>query len=81
MVTVNQKRVMNEGYVHRVAAPIRRKNENGNMYDLSHDLKMQFHYFPFGGEKDAIDALSRIYDMEVRAPNAQEPSYLEPAYT
>ena len=42
---------------------------------------MQTHFFPFGGKKDLIDALSRIYDMEPHAPNFKEPSYLEPEYT
>ena len=64
-----------------MARAIRRKDENGGIYDLSDQLKMQIHYFPFGGLKDLVDAASRIYDMEPRAPrNAREPAYLEPEY-
>jgi hypothetical protein len=80
-LTVNQKRMENEGYSYRVAQPVRRKDENGNAYDLSAALKLQFHYFPFGGQKDLIDAASRIYDLDVRAPSSREPRYAEPEYT
>lgn len=75
-----QREMQKTGYGYRVAASIKRKDENGNVYDLAEQLKMQFHYFPFGGLKDAIDALARIYDMEPRAPNLREPTYAEPEY-
>lgn len=80
-LTANQQKMKNQGYDHRIAQPVRRKDENGNVYDVAEALKMQFHYFPFGGKKDAIDALARIYDMEIVAPIGSEPTYIEPEHT
>jgi hypothetical protein len=80
-LTSNQRSMAASGYDYRISRPIKRVDENGNMYDLSEQLKMQFHYFPFGGLKDIIDALARIYDMEPKAPNYREPRYAEPEYT
>lgn len=80
-LTSTQRKMAEQGYDYRIARPIRRKDENGQAYDLSEALKLQFHYFPFGGKKDAIDAFARIYDCEPIAPNSQEPSYIEPEYT
>ena len=79
-LTSNQLRMQDQGYDYRIARPIRRKDENGQIYDVSEALKMQFHYFPFGGLKDAIDAFARIYDCEPIAPNSAEPGYCEPDY-
>ena len=79
-LTSLQKQMMDNGYDFRVSQKIRRKDENGNAYDLSEQLTMQFHYFPFGGLKDAIDAFARIYDMQPMAPNYREPRYAEPEY-
>lgn len=80
-MTTVQRKMMNTGYGYRVARPIKRKDENGNLYDLSDDFKMQVHYFPFGSRKDLIDAISRIYDMEPHAPGFAERGYYEPEYT
>lgn len=80
-LTRTQRTMMDSGYDYRVSKPILRMDENGSAYNVSDQLKMQFQYFPHGGKKDAIDALSRIYDMEPRAPAFSEPSYAEPEYT
>jgi len=80
-LTATQRRFKSTGYDFRIAQPIRRLNESQEIYDLSKDFKLQVHYFPFGGKKDLIDAVSRIYDMEPKAPNFSEPSYLEPEFT
>jgi hypothetical protein len=78
-LTSNQLK-MKHGYDYRIARPIRRVNENDEAYDLSADLKEQIYYFPYGGKKDLVDALSRIYDMEPRAPSYRETQYAEPEY-
>lgn len=69
------------GYGYRVANRILRLDEHSQAYDLTEQLRMQFKLFPHGGKKDAIDAMSRIYDMEPRAPNSREPGYAEPEFT
>jgi hypothetical protein len=79
-LTMRQREMMKSGYDFRVARPIKRKDENGNLYDLSEQFKTQIHYFPFGSLKDLPDAASRIYDMEPLPPSTQEPRYLEPEY-
>ncbi len=74
-----QHQMLKTGYEYRIARSIKRVDENGNMYDLGDQLKMQFHYFPHG-LKDAIDASARIYDMEPAAPRLNEERYYEPEY-
>ncbi len=78
-LTKAQHQMRKVGYEYRIAQQIRRRDENGNLYDLAEQLKMQFHYFPHG-LKDLIDALSRIYDMGIVQPAIDEPSYAEPEY-
>lgn len=75
------QRKMLQGYQYRISARIRRKDENGEIYDLTEQLKMQIHYFPFGGKVDAIDATSRIYDLEPHPPTYREARYAEPEFT
>lgn len=77
-LTTNQRRMQDEGYEFRISQSIKRRDENGQIYDLGDQFKVQAHYFPFGTLKDLIDAFSRIYDMEVRAPRYNQPRYAEP---
>lgn len=79
-LTATQRRYKQAGSDFRIARPIKRKDEAGVIYDLGAQFKLQTHFFPFGGQKDLVDAVSRIYDMEVKAPSYNEPSYLEPDY-
>jgi hypothetical protein len=78
--TANQRKMLN-GYEYRISKPIKRKDENDAIYDITEQFRMQVHFFPFGGKKDLVDAASRIYDMEPMAPTSNEPRYAEPAYT
>ena len=78
-LTTTQRRMM-DGYAYRVAKPIRRRSENNEIYDLGEQFKLQVHYFPFGGKKDLVDAVSRIYDMDPRPPTYREQRYAEPEY-
>lgn len=79
-LTRNQRTMLDQGYEFRVAKPIKRTDENGRVYNLTEQFKHQVHFFPYG-LKDLIDAASRIYDMEPKAPSYNEPHYTEPAYT
>ena len=78
--TADQKKLSMMGAGYRVAKRIRRKDSDGNLYDLAEQLKMQIHYFPFGGLKDLVDAASRIYDIEATVPVHIEESSLEPEF-
>jgi hypothetical protein len=79
-LTKLQKRMEDTGYSYRVAKPILRLDEHGQAYNVTEHVITQFQFFPFG-KKDAIDAFSRVYDMEPRAPSVSEPSYAEPEFT
>ena len=57
---------------YRLSKIIKRKDSDGVIYDLSAQLVEQIHYFPHGGKVDLIDALSRIYDMDMTPPFDQD---------
>lgn len=79
-LTSSQRNMDEQGYGYRISRPIKRRNEGGEMYDLTENFKVQLHYFPFGGLKDLVDAFSRIYDMEATPPMIYNESYLEPDF-
>ncbi len=55
------------GELWRVFDPIRRLDEDGNIYDLTRVFFEEYRFFPFSPRDDLIDAMSRIYDMEPTA--------------
>jgi len=52
------------GQEHLLAKPIKRKDTEGVLYDVTRVLMEQCLYFPFGTHDDMVDAASRIYDIE-----------------
>jgi hypothetical protein len=81
-LTKAQKSMMDQGFDYRVSKSIKRKDMDGRIYDLSEIFKQQLGYFPVG-KKDLVDAVSRIYDMEIKAPYISHESdtmLLEPMY-
>lgn len=79
-LTSHQTRIAQGGHPYRLSRPIRRKDSEGNVYDLSVQFKEQVHYFPFGGLKDLVDAASRLYDMAAKPPVMINEFYLEPEF-
>lgn len=51
-----------------IAKPIMRRDENGNIYDLTRRFFEEYLFFPFSSKKDLIDATSRIFDMNPVPP-------------
>ena len=77
-LTSNQEKCRTNGQEFRIAKPIKKKDSDGNIYDLSVMFKQQVMFYPFAPLKDLIDAVSRIYDMEPRPPIIIDESELEP---
>jgi hypothetical protein len=57
---------------HRVVKPIKRKDENGDVYDLTRVFMDEAMRHPFAPHDDLIDAVSRIYDMNSHKPTQHE---------
>lgn len=76
----DQQRMQDDGLGYRVAKPIRRKDNDGHIYDLVSDFIAEYTLFPFGGKCDLIDATSRIYDMDPMPPVIIAESALEPEH-
>lgn len=79
-LTPQQVRMIQAGYEYRLAQKILKRDENGVLYDLSERFKLQVSFYPFTGLKDLIDAVSRIYDLEPRAPEYIDSTILEPEH-
>lgn len=57
---------------HRIVLPIRRVDEDGNVYDLTRVLMEEMRLFPAAPHDDLIDATARIFDIEPMMPVAHE---------
>ena len=56
----------------RIYEPLRRIDEDGDVYDVTRLFFEEFRFFPFSPKKDMVDAMSRIYDMDPVAPKPFE---------
>lgn len=61
-----ERRVLQSGERWRLVDPILRRDEDGNLYDLTRFAMEEMKFFPFAPHDDFVDAMSRVFDMEPR---------------
>lgn len=77
----SQEQCLNTGQGYRVVKPIRARDEDGNIYDVTRALMEELTLFPLAPKDDLVDAASRLYDMEPRPPTPFEQEAADiPAY-
>jgi hypothetical protein len=52
----------------RIVTALKRRNEDGDMYDLTRAFIEEVRLHPFAPHDDLIDAVSRVFDMEPKSP-------------
>ncbi len=62
----------------RILTPLKRLDENGDMYDLTRMFLEEMRLHPFAAHDDILDAASRVYDLEPKAPVPLEAASTEP---
>lgn len=59
---------------HRMVLPIKRIDEENEIYDVTRAFMEEARSFPFAPHDDLIDATARIYDMEPQIPVQYDPA-------
>jgi hypothetical protein len=68
-----------KGYL--AAKPIKRKNEDGRLYNLvNYLISNEYLFFPATTAKDMLDAMSRIYDLDMSPPKKYRDQDVLPEY-
>lgn len=81
--TKQQLTALNGGSEDLICKAIKRVDENGRVYDVTDKFIEEYLNFPFGEYKDAIDAASRLYDMEylaaeiINTKDGEPPQYFD----
>jgi hypothetical protein len=71
-LTKNQRAMEGTQQTYRIVTAIKRRNEDGDIYDLTRELIEELRFHPFAPHDDLSDAASRIYDIEPSSPVAFE---------
>lgn len=76
-----QIKARNNGEDFLISKPIKVKDGDGKLYDLmEYFVKNEYVFFPATTKKDMLDAMSRIYDMEVQGPMIVNEEDVMPEY-
>lgn len=73
-----QRRMRQQGAPDRIYQPIRKRNDQMQIYSLSKVFIEEYLVYPFAPHDDLLDATSRLYDMDPRAPIIVNEKQLEP---
>ena len=77
-MTSRQKKAFEQGDASLITRPIKQKDENGRMYDVTQRMiDNEYNLFP-AVHVDMLDAMSRIYDIEAAPPQFLFSDDLEP---
>lgn len=80
--TALQIKALETNRAHLVARPIKRKDENGKVYDLVERLiANEYLFFPATTQKDMLDAMSRFYDLDMNPPQKVDEKDLYPEHS
>jgi hypothetical protein len=77
-LTKAQERCVLTAQKHRIVTALQRRDENGDIYDLTRVFIDEMIRHPFAVHDDLIDATSRIYDIDPSPPVAYEAQSTEP---
>ena len=67
-LTRQQMSVISGGSPDLIAKAIKAIDQDGHVYDVTQHFIGEYSTFPFGGKKDLVDAISRVYDMGATPP-------------
>mgnify|MGYP006384181619 FL=1 len=77
--TTAQRKAAARGQPYLIAQPIKRKNHEGRIYNLVEwVIANEYTLFPATTQKDFLDALSRLYDLDPKPPVVYDDSDLLP---
>lgn len=77
-ITTNQQKMIDAGQKYRVFTPVKRADENKQIYSLNKTMLDEYLVYPFAVHDDFLDASSRIYDIEAVPPIIIDERHLEP---
>lgn len=68
-MTRHQLQAKGDGKGYLISGPVKRKNEQGKVYDVAqYILDNEYSFFPATTAKDALDAMSRRFDLPISPP-------------
>ena len=80
-ITKRMKEAHERGEGHLIAKPIKRFDGNSQPYELTDwFLRNEYPFFPNSQVKDMLDAMSRIYDLDICIPQIIHTHMIEPEY-
>jgi phage terminase large subunit-like protein len=77
-LTKAQQRCVMTAQKNRIVTALQRRDENGDIYDLTRAFIDEMVRHPFAPHDDLIDATSRIYDIDPMPPQLYEAQSTEP---